>query len=67
MGIVLNIVAFLVTFALLHFSVTRGWSNGKHQILKRRLLEKAILPESERAEGCNLSTTRRPRCTSYRN
>lgn len=50
MGIVLNIVAFLVTFALLHFSVTRGWSNGKHQILKRRLLEKAILPESERAE-----------------
>lgn len=50
MGVVLNIVALFVTFAILHFSVTRGWSNGKHQILKRRLLDKAILPESERAE-----------------
>ncbi|MEO8501551.1 MAG: hypothetical protein ABI565_11600 [Vicinamibacteria bacterium] len=49
MGVVLNIAALLVTFAILHFSVTRGWSNGKHQILKRRLLNKAILPESERA------------------
>ena len=50
MGVVLNIAALVVTFAILHFSVTRGWSNGKHQILKRRLLDKAILPESERAE-----------------
>ncbi len=53
MGILLNIVAFGMSFWLLHFAVTRGWSNGHQHILKRRLLDKAILPESERP-GLNM-------------
>lgn len=53
MGILLNIVAFGAALWLLHFGVTRAWSNGHQHILKRRLLDKAILPESERS-GLNM-------------
>lgn len=51
MGILLNLLAIVVTLFLAHMLVAVGWQTAYKTVLSRRLIDKALVPASE---GSNL-------------